>query len=366
MILVSTRKGLFFVERGDGGFAVRDVAFRGEPVTTALRDPRDGALYAALRLGHFGVHLHRSRDGGKSWHEVAAPAYPDRPSGEPEEKDGFGRPWPWKLDMIWTLEPGHAREPGVLWAGTIPGGLFRSPDGGDSWELQRSLWDDPRRRNWFGGGYDTPGLHSVCVDPEDGNRVIVGVSCGGVWRTDDGGKRWALRAAGMYAAYMPPAERDKQEIQDPHRLAQCRARPEVLWAQHHNGVFKTVDGGASWKAVENVPPSTFGFACAVHPRDPDTVWLVPAEKDERRIPVDGRVVVARTRDGGKSWTALGRGLPQEHAYDLVYRHGLDVDDGGATLAMGSTTGSLWTSDDQGDQWSLVSAHLPPIYAVRFA
>lgn len=358
MILVCTRKGLFFV---DGG-TVRKTAFLGEPVTAALRDSRDGTLYAALRLGHFGVHLHRSRDDGKTWSEIAAPKYPEAPV---EEKDGFGRPWPWKLDMIWTLEPGHAREPGVLWAGTIPGGLFRTADGGDSWTLMRALWDDPRRKRWFGGGYDTPGIHSVCVDPEDGKRVTVGVSCGGVWRSDDGGESWALRAKGMRAAYLPPDQAYEEETQDPHRLAQCRAQPQVIWAQHHNGVFKSVDGATTWQEITNVPPSTFGFACAVHPRDPDTVWLVPAEKDERRIPVEGRVVVARTRDGGKSWTQLARGLPSEHAYDLVYRHGLDVDASGNALAMGSTTGSLWTTDDQGESWTLVSAHLPPIYAVRY-
>ena len=362
-ILVSTKKGLFTIDRGAGGWSVTRTAFLGEPVTAALRDPRDGTLYAALRLGHFGVHLHRSSNDGATWREIAAPAYPaDAPT---DEKDGFGRPWPWKLDMIWILEPGHTREPGVLWAGTIPGGLFRSDDQGDSWSLVRPLWDDPRRKSWFGGGYDTPGIHSICVHPEDGRRVLVGVSCGGVWGSDDGGEAWEVRARGMYAAYTPPAERERQEIQDPHRLVQCRARPEALWVQHHNGVFRTVDGGASWQALENVPPSTFGFACAVHPRDPETAWLVPAQKDERRIPVDGRVVVARTRDGGRSWETLARGLPAEHAYDLVYRHALDVDDAGERLAMGSTTGNLWLSEDQGDQWRHVSAHLPPIHAIRF-
>jgi hypothetical protein len=365
-IVVSTRKGLFFVDKAvdkkAAGWGIARVAFLAEPVTAALHDPRDGALYAALRLGHFGVHLHRSTDGGVTWKEIASPTYPESPV---EEKDAFGRPWPWKLDMIWVLEPGHAREPGVLWAGTIPGGLFRSDDSGASWTLQRSLWDDPRRKAWFGGGYDTPGIHSVCVHPEDGRRVTVGVSCGGVWGSSDGGGAWELRAKGMYAAFMPPAERERQEVQDPHRVVQCRARPEGLWAQHHNGVFRSVDGAATWQAVENVPPSTFGFACAVHPRDPDTAWLVPADKDERRVPVGGKVVVARTRDGGKSWDTLTRGLPQEHAYDLVYRHALDVDAAGDTLVMGSTTGSLWVSDNQGDDWQLVSAHLPPIYAARF-
>jgi hypothetical protein len=291
------------------------------------------------------------------------PAYDaDAPT---DDKDGFGRPWPHKLDMIWTLEAGHAREPGVVWAGTIPGGLFKSEDAGKTWTLSRALWNDPRRKAWFGGGYDTPGIHSICVHPEDGRDVTVAVSCGGIWNTRDGGATWALAGKGLRNAYLPPERAYEQETQDPHRVVQCHAKPDALWCQHHNGVFRSVDGGASWSELTNVPPSTFGFAVAVHPRDPDTAWLVPAEKDERRIPVDGRVVVARTRDGGRSWQSLMRGLPAEHAYDLVYRHGLDVDDAGERLAMGSTTGGLWITEDQGDHWQLVSAHLPPIYAVRF-
>ena len=148
-------------------------------------------------------------------------------------------------------------------------------------------------------------------------------------------------------------------------MVQCRARPDALWVQHHNGVFRSTDGGRSYRAIENVPPSTFGFACAVHPVDPETAWLVPAESDQRRVPVGGRVVVARTRDGGASFEVLTRGLPEQPAYDLVYRHGLDVDASGRRLVLGSTSGALFVSEDQGDHWTCLSAHLPPIYAVRF-
>jgi len=200
------------------------------------------------------------------------------------------------------------------------------------------------------------------VHPQDGKRVWAGVSCGGVWASEDDGKSWELRADGMRAAFMPPDQAYKPEIQDPHRLAQCRSNPEVIWAQHHNGIFRTTDGGKKWSEISD----GFGFAVAVHPRNPDTAWFVPAEKDEKRVPVGGRVVVHRTRDGGKSFETLHRGLPQEHAYDLVYRHGLDIDASGEHLVMGSTTGSLWVSEDQGESWETISANLPPIYAVRFS
>jgi photosystem II stability/assembly factor-like uncharacterized protein len=205
----------------------------------------------------------------------------------------------------------------------------------------------------------------VCVDPRDSSKVMVGVSVGGVWATEDDGETWEVRADGMFAEYMPPEARNDPNAQDPHRIVQCPASPEVLWCQHHNGVFRTTNGGRSWETIETVKPSVFGFGVAVHPRDPDTAWFVPAVKDECRIPVDGQMVAARTRDGGKSFEVLREGLPQEHAYDLVYRHAFDIDESGDRLAMGSTTGSLWISEDQGNSWRRTSTHLPPVYSVRF-
>ncbi|HLL84065.1 MAG TPA: sialidase family protein, partial [Longimicrobium sp.] len=363
-LIVSTRKGLFFITRGARGtWEVDRVSFLGDIVSLALFDARDDSLYAGLGLGHFGVKLRRSRDGGETWEELPAPAFPPRPEGLVETLPD-GKPWPWRVEQIWALEPGGA--PGELWCGTIGGGLFHSRDGGGSWALVRSLWDHPKRKEWFGGGAELPGIHSVCVHPKDPRTVIVGVSCGGVWRSHDGGESWEVSSEGMFAEYMPPPQRNDPNIQDPHRVVQCRARPERLWSQHHNGVFRSDDGGRTWVTIDRAAPSVFGFAVAVDPNDGDTAWLVPAVKDERRVPVDAKVVVARTRDGGSSWNVLREGLPQAHAYDLTYRHALDVDDSGRRLAFGSTTGSLWVSENAGDAWTQVSAHLPPIYAVRFA
>jgi photosystem II stability/assembly factor-like uncharacterized protein len=362
---VATRKGLFTIARGRADWRIVRAEFVGDAISMVLPDPRDGVLYAAFLHGHFGSKLHRSRDGGETWAEGATPEYPPKPEGV-VDKDSAGTEIPWTLKQIWALAPGHIDQPGVLWCGTIPGGLFRSEDRGDSWQLNRPLWDHPLRKEWFGGGADLPGIHSVLVDPRDPRRVIVGVSCGGVWVTDDGGQTWACRAHGMRAEYMPPERAHDPHIQDPHCVAQCAARPDALWAQHHNGVFRTTDGCRSWQEIENVPPSVFGFATAVHPRDPDTAWFVPAIKDEKRVPVDGKVVVVRTRDGGKTFTVLRQGLPQEHAYDLTYRHALDIDATGDRLAFGSTTGAVWVSEDQGDTWQTVSTHLPPVYCVRFA
>ena len=149
-------------------------------------------------------------------------------------------------------------------------------------------------------------------------------------------------------------------------LAQCTAQPDALWAQHHNGIFRSTDGGETFTEIVGVKPSVFGFAVAAHPRDANTAWFVPAIKDEKRYPADARVVVTRTRDGGKTFETLTNGLPQQHAYDLVFRHCLDVDETGDRLVMGSTTGSVWISEDAGDSWQKVSTHLPPLYAVSFA
>ncbi len=356
---LSTRKGLFELVRAGGGWAVGERHFLGEPVSIALADPRDGALYAALNLGHFGVKLHRRDKGADSWTEIAAPAYPLKPADSAD-------PVEWKNKLIWALEPGGADQPGVLWAGTLPGGLFKSRDRGDSWELVRSLWDVPQRSEWFGGGYDVPGIHSICVDPRNSEHVLVAVSCGGVWRTEDGGASWTVSATGMRADYMPPELNENEAVQDPHRVVRSAASPDMLWCQHHNGMWRSGDGGRRWEEITGAPVSNFGFAVATHPGDGNTAWFAPAEADQRRLPVGTALAVTRTRDGGRSFDVLRNGLPQEQCYDLVYRHGLAVSSDGRQLLMASTTGGLWASDDAGDSWQTVSTTLPPVYAVAFA
>lgn len=358
--LVATRKGLFVLERSSGQWAISQTHFLGEPVSMVLADPRDGSCYAALNLGHFGAKLHCLDPGAIIWTEVAAPSYP--PQSESEREGDVA----WSLKLMWSLACGGADQPGVLWAGTLPGGLFRSDDRGHSWQLMRSLWDRPERKAWMGGGYEVAGIHSICVDPRDSAHVLLGVSCGGAWVTRDGGATWALSAKGMRAGFMPPEQADDENAQDPHLIVRCTAEPDVLWCQHHCGIWRSVDGGQQWTEVTDVPESNFGFTVAVHPRDGNTAWFVPAVADQKRVPVNAALSVTRTTDGGKSFSVLRNGLPQHHAYDLVYRHGLAVADDGRTLVMGSTSGGVWMSDDGGDHWATVSLNLPPVYAVAFA
>lgn len=363
---IATRKGLFTAERNGGRWRITRGSFVGDNCSMMMHDPRDGALYAALGHGHFGVKVHRSGDDGATWQEIATPRYPEMPEGVQPQKHPFsGKEIRWNLELIWELRPGGADQPGRIWCGTLPGGLFRSDDHGESWALNETLWNLDARQEWFGGGYDEPGIHSVCVDPRDSSHVMVAISCGGAWRSEDDGGTWEARAKGMRAEYMPPERAYDVNIQDPHLLAQCRDQPDRLWVQHHNGVFHSADCGRSWQECENIQPSGFGFAVAVHPANPDIAWFVPGIKDEKRIPVDGRLIVNRTSDGGRTFEALTAGLPQEHAYDLVFRHALDVDETGERLVFGSTTGSVWTSDNGGDSWQVLSHHLPPVHAIRF-
>ncbi len=362
-VLVSTRKGLFWLRRKNGHWQIDGADFLGDNVTLTLTDARSGRHYAALDHGHFGVKMHRST--GSGWEEIATPAYPPKPEGL-EENDMWGRPLAWSTARIWALQSGGADEPGVLWCGTLPGGLFRSADHGTSWQMVRSLWDHPKRRMWMGGGAELPGIHSIIVDPRNSRRVWIAVSTGGIWITEDGGETWQQRGEGMRADHVPPELTHDPIAQDVHCLVQCPAAPDRMWVQHHNGIFVSSDEGRSFTEIKNVNPSVFGFAVAVHPREPDTAWFVPEIKDEKRIPRDGRLVVTRTRDGGKTFDILTKGLPQEHAYDVVYRHALALDATGDRLVFGSTTGGLWVSEDQGDNWTGITHTLPPIYAVRFA
>lgn len=362
-VMISTRKGLFEAQKKGRSWAISECHFAGDNVTLTMRDPRDGTDYAALNHGHFGIKLHRRDKGKKKWVEITTPKYPEKPEGL-VDKDGWGKDVNWTTQLIWALEPGGPKQRGVIWAGTMPGGLFRSPDRGNTWELIETLWRHPDRNKWLGGGAEIPGIHSICVDPRDSNTVRIAISCGGVWVTKDAGKTWKQSAHGMRFDQGPKEEAGNPDTQDPHMMVQSPSDPSKFWVQHHCGIWKSVNDGVTWTEVK-AKPSSFGFGVVVHPKDANTAWFVPGVKDEKRIPVDGKFVVTRTKDGGKNFKSLAKGLPQKHAYDLVFRHGLAIDDTGKKLAMGSTTGNVWVSENSGDSWAQVSSTLPQVYAVRW-
>jgi len=390
MIILGTRKGSVILDRGQGSWHPRPITHEGIPVCYAARDPRNGMVWASLDHGHWGPKLSRSKDGGETWEDVASVKYPkgaryitqylptpDFDPSTPTAKPAYSEAVVYK---IWILAFGHASQPSRLYAGTIPGGLFVSDDGGDSWELNRSLWNHESRggdlfsgeassENCWGGtpasvdyGVFEPGIHSIIVDPRDPAHMYVAVSSAGVIETIDGGKTWEGRNRGMLMDYLPNPEAEWGH--DPHFVSACPAQPQHLWQQNHCGVFFSDNGAQSWKKVSKQDAGVhFGFPVAVDTNDGRCAWVVPARADSKRMAIQGGLSVSRTSDGGESWQTFRRGLPQQHAYDIVLRHALDYSDD--CVCFGSTTGNLYLSEDRGESWQCLANNMPPIYSVRF-
>ncbi|MEO1700349.1 MAG: hypothetical protein AAFU73_23885 [Planctomycetota bacterium] len=382
-ILVGTRKGTFFVERSNGAWSARLAGHHGAGVNYVARDPNTGTIWAALGHGHWGAKLSSSTDGGATFEDAPQIAYPEGarhylPPPPSETGEGEGAPTLKEATLLklWCMAFGGD---GRIWCGTIPGGLFSSTDGGASFELCRGLWDHESRggdvtdgpgnggTKWFGTpaaeGEFAPGLHSIEVDPRDPNRLLVAISTAGVFETADGGATWEVRNDGLVMEYAPDPT-DVWAGHDPHLIQMCKSDPDHVWMQNHCGVFYSSDGAKSWKEVSQKDKGVhFGFPVVADPNDGRTAWLVPGHSDMKRVTVDGSLFVARTTDGGESWEQLRGGLPQELAYDVVYRHAFDL--GGDSLAFGTTTGNLYVSDDRGESWAAVAHNLPPVYSVRF-
>lgn len=355
-MLLGTRKGLVtYRKNGKGNWVYNDTQFIGAPVSIAAYDEVSETWWAMLDHGHWGCKLHRSKN-GKDWDELETPKYPE---GEVIKDD-----IPATTRYLWSFSNGGSDRPGTIFIGTEPGGLFKSEDNGDSFELVRGLWDHPsRREQWFGGGRDHPGIHSILVDPKNSNHVFIGISCAGVFETTDGGSTWNARNTGLNAGFLPDP---KANIgQDPHLVDFCRSYPEVMWQQNHCGIYRTEDGGKQWNDIsEENGPANFGFAIAAHQSDPNVAWVVPGVSDMVRVAVDNALCVCRTDDRGKSWKDFRKGLPQEVSFDITYRHALDLD--GDTLAFGTTTGNLYISENEGESWNTLNSNLPMIHSLEFA
>ena len=355
-LLISTRKGLVIYNKNESGdWKYDNTHFLGLPVTMAYVDKLNGTWWACLDHGHWGCKIHFSKNEGKSWQEVNAPKYPE---GE-EIKEGV----PASVKYLWAMSGAQNGSSSDLYVGTEPGGLFKSSDQGKSFELIRGLWDHPsRKEQWFGGGRDHPGIHSIVIDPNDAAHIFIAISCAGVFETKNGGLSWFPKNKGLKADFLPDP---KSEIgQDPHLLVACKSNIDVMWQQNHCGIFRTTNGGNHWEDItDNSGEANFGFAIVADPRNENVAWVVPAISDEIRVAVDNSVCVCRTEDGGKSWETFRKGLPQGQSFDITYRHALDQDEN--TLAFGTTTGNLYLSKDYGESWFCLNHNLPMIHCVEF-
>lgn len=349
-ILVGTTKGLVVFWCDLKAVTKTEVHFRGFPVSMLFVEAETNTWWVALSHRHWGEKLHFSTDFGHSWQVAGLPSFAGL-EYKPGEKA--------TLKKIWCMQKIGIR----LWVGTEPAALFFSDDGGQTFQLNQALWNHPSRMNenqWFGTGKDFPFLHSIQVHPGNSHHMYIGVSCAGVFETTDGGQTWAPRNVGLVAAYLP---KTTPEIgHDPHQILLCPAQPEVLWQQNHCGIFRSADGAKTWTQVSDsskVPH--YGFALAIDPHNPDCAWVIPAESDEARVPLNLQLEVFQTANGGVSWISMSEGLPAQHAFDLVLRHGLARK--GALMAFGTTNGNVYASFSDGQPWQMLSLNLAPVQTV---
>lgn len=307
-------------------------------------------IFAAASSMHWGSVIRRSDDFGKTW---------DEPT---EANVKFPEDTKAALKQIWQIRPGREDEPQKLWAGVEPAALFESNDGGGSWSLVRSLWNHPHREKWEPGGGGLC-MHTVSPHPTDPNRMLIAISTGGVYRTDDGGKSWSASNKGVRAEFLP--DKHPEFGQCVHKIARSPVNPERLFLQNHWGLYRSDDEGRTWTDIANGVPSDFGFPIAVHPTDPDTSWSIPLESDMFRCTPEGKLRVFKTTNAGRTWKGMTKGLPQEGAFETVLRDALATDGmDTAGVVFGTRSGKVFGSPDEGTSWRLIADGLPPVTCVR--
>jgi hypothetical protein len=361
-VLVGTRKGAF-VLTADGkrkDWTVEGPHFPGWEMYHLKGSPADpDRIYASQSTGWHGQVMQRSDDGGKSWTAVGNEFSYDGVTGTHQWYDGT--PHPWEFARVWHLEPSHT-DPDVVLAGVEDAALFRSSDGGHTWQELSGLRGHGSGPHWQPGAGGMC-LHTIIVDPRDADRMYVAISAAGAFRTTDGGKTWQPINRGLQSEGIPDPEADVGHCV--HRIAMHPDRPEVLFMQKHWDVMRSDDSGDSWHEISGNLPTDFGFPIDVHAHEPDTVYVVPITSDMQHFPPDGKLRVYRSRTGGNEWEPLTKGLPQENCYVNVLRDAMSVDSlDECGVYFGTTGGQVYASADAGDSWAPIVRDLPAVLSVE--
>lgn len=351
VVVAGTKKGVFlFHSRDRRRWQSRGPLFPGQSVMHATLDPRDGrTLWAAVATGHWGSMVQRSTDFGESW-------------SKGKENPHFAEGSDLSVERVWLVEPGLDAE---VWAGVEPAGLFRSDDGGETWASVDGLNHREDRTSWMPGNGGLC-LHTILPYPGDRKRMVVGISAVGVLGTNDGGASWRVMNGDVRADFLPEkATKEDQLGSCVHKMVRDSRDPALLYQQNHCGVYRRRRGDPAWTAIETGLPATFGFPLAAHPHEGGALYAVPLEGDFNRVAPQGRLAVYRTRNGGERWDRLDRGLPQKEAHLTVLREGMATDGQDPVgVYVGTTTGQVYSSRDEGETWTLLRDLLPPVLSVE--
>jgi photosystem II stability/assembly factor-like uncharacterized protein len=361
-VLVGTRKG-GFVLTADGRrdrWEVQGPHFAGWEIYHMKGSPVDPSrLWASQSSGWFGQVVQRSDDGGGTWEAVGNEFTYEGVPGTHQWYDGTQHPW--EFARVWHFEPSLS-DPDTVYAGVEDAALFRSTDGGRSWQELAGLRRHSSGPRWQPGAGGMC-LHTIVLDPADPRRLFIAISAAGAFRSDDGGETWRPINRGLQSQGIP--DPDAEVGHCVHRIASHASRPNVLFMQKHWDVMRSDDAGESWREVSGNLPSDFGFPIGVHAHEPETIYVVPIKSDSEHYPPEGRLRVYRSRSGGEEWEALTRGLPQRDCYVNVLRDAMAVDTlEPCGIYFGTTGGQVYASADAGDSWNPIVRDLPAVLSVE--